>query len=418
MLDPAFIRTHAKEVEENAARKGVTVDVGKIVLLDAQHRDVLRQSETVRAQQKAASTHKPDAATQKKLRTLSAEAQEFRAQERALGEQLDSLLRQLPAMVRPDVPVGKDERDNAVVRLVGKPPSFEFPAKDYLALGEALDFIDVTRAGKVSGSRFGYLKNGAALLEFALVQYALDLLVRQSGFTFMVPPVMIGEDAMRAMGYLEHGGEADTYHFPQDRLFLVGTSEQSLGPYHKDEVLDAGHLPLRYCAFSTCFRREAGAAGKDTRGILRVHQFDKLEMFVFCKPEDSDREHDGLLALEEKLMQGLGLAYRVVNCCTGELGLPAAKKYDIETWLPSQQRYRETHSSSNCVDFQARRLNIRYKNTAGGKNEFVHTLNGTAFAIPRMIAVLLEHGQQADGTIRVPTPLRPYLPGSPEVLGK
>jgi len=416
MLDIQFLRTHVREAGENAERKGVSIDVAEILKMDEENRQLITKIEKIRAEQKAASRAKPDKKTITKLRQLGDTIGELKIQQREIEIRLQTKMREVPAMVRKNVPIGRDETGNVVVRNVGEIPQFPFPPKDYLTLAVMHDLIDVDRAGKVSGSRFGYLKNEVALLEFALVQYALDVLVRQESFIPVIPPVMISGAAMAGMGYLEHGGASETYHFAADNLYFVGTSEQSIGPYHMNEVLEADRLPLRYCAFSTCFRREAGAAGKDTRGILRVHQFDKLEMFVYCKPENSDAEHEKILALEERLMRGLGLAYRVVNCCTGELGLPAAKKYDIETWLPSQQTYRETHSSSNCVDFQARRLNIRYKNSTTGENEFVHTLNGTAFAMPRIFAMVLEQNQQADGTIVIPKVLRPYLPGTPEVI--
>ncbi|MDD5109653.1 MAG: serine--tRNA ligase [Patescibacteria group bacterium] len=417
MLDINFIRANPKQVDENAAQKGVKVEVAEILKLDEELRSIITQQEAARAEQKAASRTKPDKKTIVKLRTLGDTIAKLKARQREVGDRLSAQLHAVPAMVRPDVPVGRNEQDNVVVREVGAIPKFSFQPKDYLALGLAHDVVDVERAGKVSGTRFVYFKRGAAMLEFALVRYALDTLVGEHGFIPVIPPVMVNRRSMTAMGYLENGGESETYHFDGDDLFFVGTSEQSVGPYHMDEVLAGDTLPLRYCAFSTCFRREAGAAGKDTRGFLRLHQFDKLEMFVYCRPEQSDAEHEKLLAIEEQLVQGLELSYRVVNCCTGELGGPAAKKYDIETWLPSQQTYRETHSTSNCVDFQARRLNIRYKDSATGHPAFVHTLNGTAFAMPRIFAMLFEQHQRADGKIIIPKILRPYLPGNPELLG-
>lgn len=417
MLDINYIRTNAKAVAENATRKGVKVDVTEIVRLDEEYRSIITQQERARAEQKAASRSKPDRQTIAKLRTLGDAVATLKERQRTVGDLLQAKLFAVPAMVRPDVPTGRDEKSNVVVRQVGAIPKFTFQPKDYLALGLAHDAFDVERAGKVSGARFVYLKRSAVLLEFALIRYALDVLVGEEGFIPMIPPVMVSRRSMTAMGYLEHGGEAETYHFDGDDLFFVGTSEQSVGPYHSDEVLAGETLPLRCCAFSTCFRREAGAAGRDTRGILRLHQFDKLEMFVYCRPEQSDAEHEKILALEERLVQGLELAYRVVNCCTGELGAPAAKKYDLETWLPSQQMYRETHSTSNCVDFQARRLNIRYKDPVSGRHAFVHTLNGTAFAMPRIFAMFFEQHQRADGKISVPKALRSYLPGKPEFLG-
>ncbi len=313
----------------------------------------------------------------------------------------------IPNIPRPDVPAGDDETGNVVLREVGTKPTLSNP-RPYLEVAEALHLIDIKRAGKVSGSRFGYLMGPLAQLEFAVVQYTLAHLVPQ-GFTAVVPPVMIKEENMAAMGYLSGGGEDETYHFAKDGLYLVGTSEQSVGPMHRDEVFTAAELPRRYVAFSTCFRREAGSYGKDTKGILRVHQFDKLEMFSFTGPEDSDQEHAFLLSMEEELMQGLALPYRVVQLCAGDLGWPSARTYDIETWMPGQGVYRETHSTSTTTDYQSRALNIKVER--GGKREYVHMLNGTAFAIGRILIAIIENYQQADGSIVVPEALRPYMLG-------
>lgn len=409
MLDLEFVRQHPKEVALNAKQRGVKIDLASLLNIDGQHRTLVTKIGKMRAQLKAASRAKPTVAQIKQLRAHGDGMQALELQEQKLLVERDALLLGIPAMVRPDVPVGLDASANVVERVVGAPPRFSFPARSYIELAQRHDLMDTDRAAKVSGSRFGYLKNEAALLEFAIIQYALDRIVGKHRFVPMVPPVMISSASMRAMGYLEHGGDTETYHFPQDDLYLVGTSEQSVGPYHGNEILAAEDLPLRYCAFSTCFRREAGAAGKDTRGILRSHQFDKLEMFVYCRPEDSDAEHARIVAIQEELMQGLSLAYQVVKLCTGDLGKPSARTYDIETWMPSQGIYRETHSSSTCVDFQSRRLNVRYKNQKTGKIEFVHTLNGTGFAVGRMLIMILEQCQQADGTIAIPKVLQPYL---------
>jgi seryl-tRNA synthetase len=256
-----------------------------------------------------------------------------------------------------------------------------------------------------------------ALLEFALLQYAMKGLL-EAGFTPMIPPVLVKEEFMAGMGYLAQSGEEEVYHFPKDKQYLVGTSEQTLGAYHADEMLTPEELPKKYAGFSTCFRREAGSYGKDTKGILRVHQFDKVEMFVVCTPEASQDLHEELLAMQEKLVQGLGLPYRVVKLCTGDMGFPSAKTYDIECWLPGQNsgkgEYRETHSTSNTTDYQARALNVRVKN-AEGKNIVAHMLNGTAFAMGRTIIAILENYQQADGTIRVPEVLQPFMHGVTEI---
>jgi seryl-tRNA synthetase len=319
---------------------------------------------------------------------------------------LNELLYQVPNLPFDDVPVGKDETENVVLREWGKKPEFNFKFKDYLILAENLDLIDVKRAAKTSGTRFGFLKREAAILEFALINFVFDMLVPE-GFIPVVPPVMIKPEPFRGMGYLERGAE-EVYFIPKDNLYLIGTAEQIIGPMHMDEIFKEEDLPKRYIGFSSCFRREAGSYGKDTRGIFRVHQFDKVEMFSFCKPEDSIREHHFFLSLEEKLMQSLKIPYRVVQMCTGDLGDPAAAKYDIEAWIPSQGRYRETHSTSNCTDFQARRLNIKYRDKKTRKLKFVHTINGTAFAIGRTIIAIFENYQQKDGTILIPEVLQKY----------
>jgi seryl-tRNA synthetase len=292
------------------------------------------------------------------------------------------------------------------LRKVGKTQKFDFKVRDHVELGEMLDIIDLERAGKVSGSRFVYLKNEGAILQFALMRWAMDILVNK-GFCPMLPPVMVKGEIMDAMGYLQHGGNDETYFFEKDDLYLIGTSEQSGLPYHRDEILDQAELPKRYVCYSTCFRREAGSYGKDVKGMIRNHQFDKLEMLSVTTPEESQKEHEMFLAIEEELMQALGLPYQVVVLCTGDLGDPAAKTYDIETWFPSQDKYRETHSTSTTTDFQARRLNMRYK-TKEGKNIYCHTLNGTAFARRSLIAIL-ENFQQEDGSVEIPKLLRPYM---------
>ena len=322
-----------------------------------------------------------------------------------LEQEFNDLMKKIPNPPSEDVPVGKDESENVVVREVGEKTKFDFTPKDHLELGEKLDLIDVKRAAKVSGARFAYLKNEAVLLEFALVNFALDFLMEKD-FVPVVPPVMMRTEMMEGMGYIERGRD-EMYFIEKENLLLIGTSEQIIGAMHTKETLKGEELPKRYAGFSSCFRKEAGSYGKDTKGIFRVHQFDKVEMFIFCRPEESIKEHQLLLSIEEKLMQQLKLPYRVVQMCTGDLGDPAASKYDIEVWLPGQNRYRETHSASNCTDFQARRLNIRYKEGAGKLN-FVHTLNGTALAVGRTIIAILENYQQEDGSIKIPKVLQKY----------
>jgi len=306
------------------------------------------------------------------------------------------------------------------MREVGEKPQFDFTPKDYLTLAEELDIIDVRRAAKVSGARFGYLKGAGALLELALTRLAFETIAPR-GFVPVIPPVLIKEEMMRGMGYIDrHEDREESYFLPEDKLYLVGTSEQSVGTLHSDEILSEDELPKRYIAFSACFRREAGSHGKDTKGILRVHQFDKIEMLSLTTPEKSEEEHKFLLSLEEELMRKLDISYRALSICTGDLGNTAAKKYDIEAWMPGQNdgrgEYRETHSTSNTTDFQTRRLNIKYKpKGAAAKAEYAHMLNGTAFAIGRMIIAIIENYQQKDGSIRIPEVLRSFMMGMKEI---
>jgi seryl-tRNA synthetase len=322
-------------------------------------------------------------------------------------KEFNDLMLQVPNLPFDDVLVGKDDRENVVLRKVGKIPKFGFKPKNYLEISEKLDIIDVKRAAKIAGSRFGFLKREAALIEFALINLALENLIKEK-FIPVIPPVMLKEEMARGTGYFEAADKEEAYFIPEDNLYLAGTSEQPLIAMHAEEIFEEKELPKRYVGFSTCFRREAGSYGKDTKGILRVHQFDKVEMVSFCRAEDSKREHQFLLKMEENLMKLLKIPYQVVQICTGDLGRPAAAKYDIEAWIPSENRYRETHSTSNCTDFQARRLNIRYRDKAGKLN-FVHTLNGTAIAINRPLIAIIENFQQKNGSFKVPKILKKCL---------
>jgi len=331
---------------------------------------------------------------------------EFEPALKEIEKKLKELMYQLPNPAAKDVKAGKNEAENEVVRKWGKIRKPEFAVKDHAELGEKLGMIDIGRAAKVSGSRFAYLKGDGVRLEMALVNLALETLTKK-GFIPVVPPVLIKTEMMQAMGYLEHGGDEQMYIFDKDNQVLVGTSEQAIGPLHSGEVFKAEDLPRRYMGWSTCFRREAGTYGKDTRGILRVHQFDKVEMFSFTKPEDSDKEHEFLLKTEEELLQALEIPYQVVKMCSGDLGAPAARKYDLEAWLPGQNQYRELTSTSSCTDFQARRLNIKFKDK--DKRQYVHTLNGTGFAIGRTLIAIMENYQTKDGHIEIPKVLQKYI---------
>lgn len=405
MLDIKFIRENPDEVKESCQKRQIKCDIGRLLELDEKRRELLQEIEGMKAEQNKLGKDQQEKAKEIKWKIKDSEPVLDKVK-----EELDKLMFQVPNLIADDVPEGKNEKENKVLRKEGKKPKLDFSPKDYLAVAEKLDIIDIKRAAKVSGTRFGYLKGGAALLEFALIQLAFEILTKE-GFVPVIPPVMLKEKPMAGMGYLDQGAD-EVYHLEKDNLYLVGTSEQSIGVMHMDEILKEKDLPKRYVGFSTCFRREAGAYGKDTKGILRVHQFDKAEMFSFCLPEKSKEEHQFLLSMQEKLMKLIEVPYQVVHLCTGDTAAPSVSTYDIEAWMPGQNQYRETHSTSNCTDFQARRLNIRYKSKDSVK--FVHTLNGTAFA-QRSILAIIENYQQKDGTIEVPKVLRKYMGGVKEI---
>ncbi|MEA2020556.1 MAG: serine--tRNA ligase [Patescibacteria group bacterium] len=410
MLDIDFIRNNPDTVRRGLQAKQANPSlVDKTLELDKERRELLQEVEKLRHEINEISNiqEKPSADDIERAKKLKNQLRKLEPKLREVEERFKEVWQQIPNMPAEDVPRGESEEENVEVKKWGKPRDFDFEPKPYWELGESLRIIDKERAAKVSGARFGYLKGAAVLLEFALVDLAIKNLLWE-GFLPVIPPVMINDKAMRAMGYLEHGGEQETYHFEKDQLYLIGTSEQAVGPMHMNEVLEEGTLPRRYVAFSTCFRREAGSYGKDTKGIFRVHQFDKVEMFSFTHPEGSEEEHDFLLSVQENLMQELEIPYQVTEMCTGDLGAPAARKYDINAWFPSQDCYRETHSASNCTDFQARRLNVKYQNEKGEK-DFVHTLNGTAFAIGRTVLAILENYQQEDGSVLIPEALEPMV---------
>ncbi|MBZ9578661.1 serine--tRNA ligase [Patescibacteria group bacterium] len=408
MLDITFIRNHPNKVKEGCRKKQVKVDIGKLLELDKKKREYLNKSESFRAEQnKLSSQPVTDTQKLKKAKELKLKIKDLEKKLEPIEKELNFILYQIPNLPLDDVPFGKDEKENIVIREWGEKTKFDFKPKDYLGIAQNLDLIDVKRAAKVSGTRFGFLKREAALLEFALINLVFDTLIPE-GFIPVIPPVMIKPEMMRGMGYIERGRE-EVYFIEKDNLYLVGTSEQIIGPMHANEVFEGKDLPKRYFGFSSCFRREAGAYGKDTKGIFRVHQFDKAEMFSFCHPEESKKEHLFFLEMEEKLIQRLSIPYRVVQMCTGDLGTPAAAKYDIEAWIPSEERFRETHSTSNCTDFQARRLNIRYRDLKTKKLEFAHTINGTAFAIGRILIAIIENYQQRDGSVKIPKVLQRYL---------
>ena len=412
MLDVKMVRANPDEVRKALQRRGdPTSSLDEFLAVEERRRQLLTEVESRRAERKRASDEiavvkKAGGDADQAIAAMRALGDQIKEHEAALAEteeRLGVMLLELPNLVLPDVPDGGED-DSVVLRTVGTPREFDFEPKDHLDLGLALDIIDMERAAKVSGSRFVYLKGDLVMLQFALVNYALTV-IQSKGFRPVIPPVLVREEAMYGTGF-----------FPTDRAqvyetvdgdCLVGTSEVPLAAMHMEEFLDEKAFPIRYAGYSTCFRREAGAAGRDTRGILRVHQFDKVEMFSFCAPEQSAAEHQVILSAEEAILQGLGIPYQVVNIAAGDLGAPAAQKFDCEAWLPGQQRYRELTSCSNCTDYQARRLNTRFRTEKGPR--FVHTLNGTGVAVGRTLIAIMENYQQADGSITVPEVLRPLL---------
>ncbi len=413
MIDRRLLREAFEETAAALARRGVDrTELVRVQGLDERRRELIARGDELRAQQKELSRQvgaaPPDEkpALIERSKAVSAELKELEPAQAEAEARLDEALALLPNLPHPDVPDGVDERDAVELDRFGTLPEFAFKPKDHVELGEGLAVLDVPRAAKVSGSRFAYLLGGAVLLQLGLIRYAVDILTAE-GFTPVIPPVLTRRDALFGTAFLPTGAE-QIYEIPKDDLYLVGTSEVPLAAFHMDEIFDGDDLPMRYAGISTCFRREAGTYGKDTQGMFRVHQFDKVEMFAFTRPEDSEDEHERLRAIQQRILAGLGLHGRIVDIPVGDLGAAAARKYDIEVWLPGQDDYRELTSASNCTDYQARRLRCRYR-TAAGDTAPVHTLNGTACALGRTLIALMEHHQQADGSVAVPEALQTYV---------
>ena len=406
MIDQNLIRSNPDKVKELIARKNFKPQIiDNFLDIDNQWRQIVSELDNNRALQKELSAGRKI----EDSKILKEKIKKLEEKERELEKQKNELLQDIPNLPFEDALVGKDERDNKTIKEVGKKPEFDFQFKDYLEIAEKLDLIDVKKAAEVSGSRFGYLKNEAVLLEFALIDLAFKTLIKEN-FSPVIPPVMIKPEVYIGMGRLSESQKEERYYLPKDNLYLVGSAEHTLGPLELNEVMAEEELPKRLVGFSSCFRREAGSYGKDTKGILRVHQFDKVEMFSFTRPQDSEAELRFLVSLQEKLISSLGLPYRVVEICTGDMGFTDARQFDIETWIPSQNTYRETNSASNTTDFQARGINARYK-PKNGKPQFVHMLNATAFAIGRIIIAIIENYQQKDGSILIPKALQNYMGG-------
>ncbi|HLF70507.1 MAG TPA: serine--tRNA ligase [Actinomycetota bacterium] len=410
MIDLRLLRSDLERVRASLELRGSKIDIDALVELEARCRELTASVEKDRAAHNEANRQIAQTAPDQRESAIAAArelAERFKGAEAQLQkarEELDAAAATMPNLVYPQAPPGSGDESNLLVRTVGEVKTFDFEGRDHLTIGESLDIIDVERAAKVSGSRFGMLKGKGALLEFALVRLVMDRLMAH-GFIPVIPPVLVREEAMYGTGFFPTD-EQQVYKTEADDLYLAGTAEVPLASMHGGETFDADKLPLRYAGFSTCFRREAGTYGKDTRGIIRLHQFDKVEMFSFCRAEHSDGEHLMLVGLEESIFQALEIPYRVIEICAGDLADPNYRKFDIEAWLPGTQRWLEVTSCSNDIDYQARRLGIRAKGATGA--EFVHTLNGTAVAVQRTIVAILENHQQADGSVLLPAALRPY----------
>ena len=411
VIDLKAARQEPDRYREALARRGAAADFDALLAADASWRSHTERAEALRAAQKRSSKGKPPGPAEiEELRQLKEELAAAEADQARSGRQRDELLARIPNLPDPTAADGMDEEDAQLVRTWGQPPQFSFEPRDAMELGSPRGWIDMARGARLAGSRFAYRIGDVALAEMALYRYVIDKLTGQ-GFLLVLPPVLAGERAMYGTGFLPTE-ESNLYHLEKDDLYLTGTSEVALAGIHTDERLEEDELPARYTAFTTNFRREAGAAGKDTKGMFRVHQFDKVEMYVYCRPEDSAGLHEELLSYEEELARELGLPYRVMNIAVGDLGAPAAKKYDIEAWFPTQQRYREITSCSNTTDYQARRLNIRFRRD--GKLEFAHTLNGTG-ATARALLSIMENFQDEGGRVAVPEALQRF--GAPAVIG-
>ena len=411
MIDLKAARQNPDAYRAALARREAAQDFDELLAADASWREYTERAESLRAEQKRASKGKPSTDELAALKDLSARIETALQQQAVAAHRRDEILARIPNLPDPSAADGMDEEDAQVVRKVGEPPTFDFEPREHLELGSERGWIDMARGARLSGSRFAYRVGDVAVTEMALYQYVLSKL-RGKGFMTVLPPIMVGERAMYGTGFLPTE-ESNLYRLEKDDLYLTGTSEVALAGLHTDERLEEDQLPAKYAGFTTNFRREAGAAGKDTRGMFRVHQFDKVEMYVFCMPEESRDIHEELLAHEEEIAQELGLPYQVMNIAVGDLGAPAAKKYDIEAWFPTQQRYREITSCSNTTDYQSRRLNIKFRRD--GQLEFVHTLNGTG-ATARALLSIMENFQDEGGKVAVPAVLQQF--GAPPAIGR
>jgi seryl-tRNA synthetase len=421
MLDAAFVRDNLAAVQANCKNRLVSADPARVVALDDERKRLLQEQSQLQQRANEVSKGIPQEKDAAKKQALIAEGKSLREKVAALEKQvkqveadLHAALAVIPNMTHPDAPVGATADANKVIKNVGTPMKFDFKPLDHVALCEKHDLCDFEAGASVTGQKFYFLKNEGVLLELALVQYAMTTLLRE-GYTPVITPDLARVEVLEGIGFIPRDPNPETrqvYTVADTDLCLIATAEITLGGMHKDKIFDAADLPKRYVGLSHCFRTEAGAPGRDTRGLYRVHQFTKVEMFAFCLPEQSEAIHREILAIEEKIFQGLGLAYHVIDTCTGDLGGPAYRKYDLEAWMPCRGtagEYGEVTSTSNCTDYQARRLGIRYKQAGQKGTKFAHTLNGTAVACTRAVVAILENNQQADGSVVVPEVLRPWV---------
>ncbi len=421
MLDAAFIRENLDAVKRNCDNRNVKADVDRVVALDDERKRLVQQAQEVQQRanqlQKQVGPEKDPARKQELIaegRKLREQVAALERQKKQVKDDLHAALLSIPNMTHPDAPVSKGPHGNRVVTTWGETRKFDFKPKDHVAIAEALDLVDFKAGADVAGQKFYYLKRDAALLELALVQYAMQTLVEKE-YTPVITPDVAKVEVLEGIGFIPRDPDPEkrqVYSLADTDLCLIATAEITLGGMYRDQILDVGKLPIKLVGLSHCFRTEAGAPGRDTKGLYRVHQFTKVEMFAFCTPEESEAIHLELLRIEEKIFQGLGLPYQVIDTCTGDLGGPAYRKYDLEAWMPGRGtggEYGEVTSTSNCTDYQARRLNIRYKAPGQKGTRFVHTLNGTAVAVTRAILAILENNQQADGSVVVPEALRPWV---------
>ncbi len=415
MLDYKFIKDNLEAVKENIKNRNMTADADKVVELYDKRTSLVTKQQDLQQQRnenaKAMKQKLDDAKRQELIQAGKKIKEDIAEVEKELSQieiDLDTAARQIPNMIHPDAPIGKLDTENLEVKKVGTPRKFDFEPKDHVQIAEELDLLDFDRGTKVSGPKFYYLKNEAVFLEQALIQYALNIL-RKHGFELFITPDVAREEILKGIGFNPRGNESNVYSIEKEGTCLVATAEITLGGYHSGEILEKSKLPLMYGGLSHCFRREAGAAGQFSKGLYRVHQFDKVEMFVYSTPEQSDELHHKLREIEEEIFTGLGLPFHVVDTCSGDLGAPAYRKWDLEAWMPGRNggEYGEVTSTSNCTDYQARRLNIKYKDD-DGKNKYVHTLNGTAIAVGRAMLAILENYQNEDGSVTIPPVLVPF----------